>query len=61
MLDDAHAGVRAEAAMALARRGPEGSDAVPALKQHQKDPDERVRKEVAEALWRIGAEPGERQ
>ena len=51
--------VRAQAARALARIGPDAKEAVPTLMQHLNDPDEDVRQSSARALGQIGpaAEP----
>src|SRR5262249_13068718 len=51
-LPDARA--RNEAVLALAMLGPSARSAVPALEAVAKDPDETVRKSVAEALKKIG-------
>ncbi|MES1213802.1 MAG: HEAT repeat domain-containing protein [Singulisphaera sp.] len=53
-LNDANPRVRAEAARALARIGPEAKEAVPALIARLEDPDEEVRQAAARALGQVG-------
>ncbi len=53
-LNDANPRVRAEAARALARIGPEAKEAVPALIARLDDPDEEVRQASARALGQVG-------
>jgi hypothetical protein len=54
-LSDRDAGVRARAAQALARIGPEAKDAVPALTSALTDTDANVRRQAARALGQVGA------
>lgn len=55
LLAESAENVRAEAAMALGRIGPEAAPAVPALVGLLDDEDERVRRDAVGALGRIGA------
>ena len=55
-LGDTSAPVRAEAAAALARFGPDAADAIPALRKARQDANEQVRHAADYALERI--EPG---
>ena len=58
MLNDGCPGVRARAAEAIGRTGPEGASAVGALVRSLTDPDEWVRRESASALGNIGPTAG---
>ncbi|HEY4312630.1 MAG TPA: HEAT repeat domain-containing protein [Pirellulales bacterium] len=53
-LNDPNPRVRAEAARALARIGPEAKEAVPALVARLDDPDDDVRQAAARALGQVG-------
>ena len=52
-LKDKHPDVRYEGILALEKLGPSAKDALPALKELQKDPDYKLRMRVAEAIRRI--------
>jgi HEAT repeat protein len=55
-LKDKHPDVRYEGIQALGKLGTGAKDALPALRELQKDPDYRLRMRVAEAIRRIQQE-----